>query len=84
MSYTVAWTKTALSQLDSLWTSSGDRNAITRAQDRIDLQLGKDPRHRAVVIADGLYTLDSRPIQVLFEIFEDDRLVRIEGVRLIP
>jgi hypothetical protein len=84
VSYTVVWTDTALSQLEFMWINSANRDSITRAQVRIDQHLGNDPRRHAIEIANGLFTFDARPIQAIFEIVEDDRIVRIDGVRLIP
>jgi plasmid stabilization system protein ParE len=43
MNYTVEWLPEAEAQLTTAWLASADRNAVTAAARRVDLDLAKDP-----------------------------------------
>jgi plasmid stabilization system protein ParE len=77
--YTVVWTPDAQDQLAALWLQAVDRNAITRAAHRIDQLLRHDPETRGVEFY-GERLLVEPPLQVVFSVHADDRLVKVEQV----
>jgi hypothetical protein len=54
---------------------------VTAAQAAIDAELARDPLARAVHVSEGLYRLRCAPLQVLFELDEHNRQVRVTAVR---
>jgi hypothetical protein len=59
-------------------------NAVTMAQHRIDRTLRTDPLTNADAGPEGLYHLDVPPLRATFEVVDDDRLVRVLRVQLLP
>jgi hypothetical protein len=82
--YTVVWTIPALSQLAACYNAAPHPNAVTAAQNRIDRLLLRNPLTNADEIAEELYGLNVPPLRAAFEVLDDDRLVRILGVSLLP
>ena len=82
MHYTVLWSENAENQLAETWLTAPDRRAVTQAQADIDAELAHVPLQKATHVAEGLYRLRIAPLQVLFDVSEADRLVRVVAVRL--
>ena len=83
MRYTVVWAPAASDQLADVWTRTSARQAVADAADEIDRLLRRDPlsrgeeqgtRRRLVV----------EPLEVLFTVSPDDRLVQVEQVTELP
>jgi hypothetical protein len=80
MAFTVICSNDAQNQLANLWLSAADRAAITAAQYRIEQELAADPRRKSNEISEGLWRIDFPPLKALFEIDDQDRLVRITAI----
>jgi mRNA-degrading endonuclease RelE of RelBE toxin-antitoxin system len=81
MKYTVLWSTGAENQLAEIWLTAADRQAVTQAQAEIDHELSRNPLQKATHVAEGLYRLRIAPLQILFELSEPDRRVRVVAVR---
>lgn len=75
--FTVVWDPAIENQLAELWIRRSDRYAISRAADRIDLELSTDAEDKGHPVGDRLRVLLVTPLDVLFEVLPDDRMVRI-------
>ena len=80
MKYTVIWKPAAEADLARLWTDSPDKHAITDASNRIDALLKKNPRALGESRFGNDRILVIAPLAVIFEVLEDDRLVRVLNV----
>jgi hypothetical protein len=81
MRFTVVWDDEALNRLAAIWLRADDRAAITAAQAAIDAELAVSPSAKGSSISEGLRRLVKTPLQVLFEVSEADRIVRVTAVR---
>jgi len=79
--FTVTWHPEAEAELTELWLSGSDRNEIAAAVGAIDVALSVDATSRGQDVAEGLRSLNSPPLRVLFVVRESDRVVQIELVR---
>lgn len=79
--YTVAWYADAQDQLASIWIDAPDRNAVSSAADSLDRELATDPERKGRPVGDRLRVLHEPPLEVLFDVIEPDRLVRVLTVR---
>ena len=76
MKWTVTWTEEAEEELTNLWLRATNKRAISQSSDRIEQELKRDAdkkgkdvgRHRVLHIP---------PLAVAFELFPDDRIVRV-------
>ncbi|MBW3543842.1 MAG: hypothetical protein KY476_26635 [Planctomycetes bacterium] len=80
--YTVTWHSQARSELARLWVSAADRAAIATAADEIDRRLENDASKKGRRLGQHYRVLTVPPLQVLFEVVEADRMVRVEMIRL--
>lgn len=79
----VVWVTDAESELTELWLLSKSRNQISQASQSIDATLREHAGSVGVVLSEGLKAHDEPPLRVLFEILDDDQMVRILKVKLI-
>jgi hypothetical protein len=82
--YTVVWERVAQMQLAACYNAAAVPNAVAAAQHRIDQLLRVSPLLNADILSEGLYSLDVLPLRILFEVNDDDCLVRVAGVSLLP
>lgn len=80
---TVVWVTDAETELTDIWLASGSRDRVTSASHRIDIALGENAESIGHPLAEGMIAYDEPPLRVLFEILDDDRLVRILKVKQI-
>jgi hypothetical protein len=80
--YTVTYTRTAFNALAGQWLNADDRRAVTLAGDEIDRQLSVDAPNKGELQREGFRRLVVSPLEVLFTVEEDDRLVTIWSVRI--
>lgn len=83
LKFTVAWHPRAEYRLAEIWLDSGARDAIRAAADEIERTLRFSPRAHAEKITSRLGSLRRGVLEVLFEVRDDDCLVRITAVRLV-
>ena len=79
MTYTVVWTPKAKDQLAEIWLRATDRQAVTQASHRADQLLRRDPESQGIDFY-GDWLLVEPPLQIVFSIYPDDRLVKVEEV----
>jgi hypothetical protein len=72
MRFTVVWAPAALGDLADAWTRAADRAAVA-----IDRTLLTDPDQKGVAFY-GDRLLVVAPLQAVFTVHPDDRLVRVE------
>ena len=76
MRFTVTWHPDARDDLARCWIESSNRNAITAATQRIDLQLANDPQSKGVdFYGDRLFA--DAPLAVVFSVSVADCIVQI-------
>jgi mRNA-degrading endonuclease RelE of RelBE toxin-antitoxin system len=80
MRYTVVWHKLAQDELAELWLAATDREAIRRATDQIDRQLAESPEEKGTRVSERSRELTRPPLQVLFRVLSDDRIVQVFSV----
>jgi hypothetical protein len=78
---TVVWIPSAERELAELWLASSMRDRITMAVDAVDSALSQDAEAVGSPLAEGLFALDEPPLRVLFEILDQDRMVRVLTVK---
>jgi hypothetical protein len=78
--YTVTWLRDAERELANIWVQAHDRQAVTRAQAQIDVQLERDPFHFGTVVAEGLHKLVVPPLMVFFAVDSARRHVEVSWV----
>ena len=79
MNFTVVYSPDAEDFLAELWLVGPDRQEITLAQYHIDQILSTDPFLGAKG-REGLFRLVVPPLSVVYEIHEEDRMVKVTGV----
>jgi hypothetical protein len=79
MIYTVIWAVVAQAQLAERWMNATDRNAVTRAAHLIDQELRVDPDLKGFDFY-GDRSLIVPPLQVVYRIRPDDRIVEVTMV----
>jgi mRNA-degrading endonuclease RelE of RelBE toxin-antitoxin system len=84
MTYAVDWTPQAISQLADFWLSYVHlRQAITSAQDRIDILLASDPQGNGQHQSEGLYAIEVHPLRAAFEISDEKGIVTVVGLGVL-
>jgi hypothetical protein len=80
MSHTVVWVPAAEQELAQLWMDAAQRREVTQAAREIDSRLRFVPGEQGESRAHGRRILLVPPLGVTFEIFPQDRLVRVLDV----
>lgn len=81
MKFTVLWSPSVEEELAEIWLSATDRSAVTNAADEIDQRLRSDPEHEGESRDRGRRILLLPPLGVTYELFSEDRTVRVLHVR---
>jgi len=81
MNWTVIWKPSVQDELAQLWTGSDDRQAITRAADRIDEALKADPQSLGESRSGRTRIAFESPLAVQFDVHEEDRIVYVLRIR---
>ncbi len=76
MPYTVTWDPDALRELADIWNNAPDRQAVADAADEIDRALRTAPL-RVGEAAGRVRRFRYEPLEVLYEVSEDDREARV-------
>lgn len=84
MTYTVVWKPNARDRLAEIWIAAADRNAVTSAANRIDGQLRRDPHNHGEARDERARIVIVPPLAIVYDIYDDDRLVCILSVRRPP
>jgi hypothetical protein len=85
MKYTVTWEQTALAALAKLWCDHPNlHNEIQKASDEIDRVLLRNPYRFDVFYHESTCELGVPPLAVLYRVYDDDRLVKVLAIKLIP
>lgn len=81
--FTVVWHSDVKNELAELWMAASDRRALSAAADRLDRELAVDPQRKGRPVGDQLRVLTEPPLEILFDVSEPDRLVKIVAVASI-
>jgi len=80
-SYSVAWVRTELNQLASIWLASSNQAGVTIAAHWLEQELSRRPLTFGESRTASVVRIAHRkPLGIEFEIIEDDKKVRILGV----
>jgi hypothetical protein len=82
MRYTVVWVPSAENDLASIWIVAPDRQGVADAADEIDRILRVRP-YDAPEEQGGTRRLVVEPLEVVYTVSEDDRLVRVLQVTVV-
>jgi plasmid stabilization system protein ParE len=80
MKYTVVWTRFAEGELASIWINSSRRNEVSRAAERIDRLLRRNPQNQGESRIHETRILLVPPLGVSFGISTEDRRVEVLDV----
>ena len=80
---TVVWVPSAENELGEIWLAASDRNDVTSASQKIDEALQRNLQTTGVEVAEGLRGLEVSPLRVLFEVLQEDAMVRVLKVKRI-
>lgn len=80
---TVVWVTAAEAELANIWLASASRADVASTSRAIDIALSENAESLGSPLAEGLFAYDQPPLRVLFEILDDDRMVRILKVKPI-
>jgi len=81
---TVVWHAGAEKLLAEIWLQATDRPSIGEASNEIDRLLRTNPETRGRRLNQRTRCVSVPPLQVVFEVIDADRLVRIAHVRRVP
>ncbi len=84
MTYTVVWLRSAMNALADLWNRAPDRQAVTAAANRIDIELRTDAHFKGWPVRGGRRGLRVPPLAVLFVVDPGDCKVTVLKVRRVP
>lgn len=80
--YTVVWHQAAQDRLVEVWLTASDRQAVAAAASGIDQELSEDATSKGVEVDSGVFELTKLPLRVLYEVIDQDRLVKVAGDKL--
>lgn len=80
MIFTVTWEQRAEDQLTRSWLRSADRNEVTAAAHRINLELRRDAHLKGAPVAD-LRSFAEDPLAVIYAVSVADRMVTVVWVQ---
>lgn len=81
--WTVAWDKSAESNLGNIWFATGQSQKVTEASFEIDRDLRSDPMRHGSPLSEGLLVIERPPLRAVFVVSEDDRLVRVLSLSIV-
>ena len=78
--YTVVWHLRAEDQLAEIWLNAKDKANVSAASNAIESEVAIDPDLKGFEVVANVRVLVITPLAAVFEIFADDRLVRIAKI----
>jgi hypothetical protein len=78
--FTVVWSKNATNSLAFLWSSSLQRNEVSRMSDRIDEELRFDAHLKGKELHEGLRQFQYELMYAKYTVELLDRIVRVVGL----
>ncbi|MEX0724927.1 MAG: hypothetical protein WD065_01575 [Planctomycetaceae bacterium] len=79
--YTVVWLRDAEDELGRIWMDAANRRAVASAANLIDDELRTDPDLVGAHVKGTFRTLEYSPLEIIFDVRTEDRLVRVLWVR---
>ena len=76
MRFTVIWDPDALEELAETWNETRNKKEVTWAVDKIDSELRNSPQTKGEPF-NGDFHITEGPIEVVYRVSEDDRLVTV-------
>jgi hypothetical protein len=83
MNWSALWKSSAETELARLWTESNDREAVTRAADRIDAALRTNPMSQGESRSGRTRIMFESPLAVLFDVYPEEQLVYVLAVQIV-
>ena len=80
---TVVWLKSAESELASIWLAAGRSEQVTKALYEIDRDLRDDAEQSGTPLSEGLWVIERKPLRAVFEIKDQDKLVRVVSLSVV-
>jgi hypothetical protein len=84
MRYTLIWKPAVEQRLAQIWTAAADRRAVTEAADKIDEVLRTRPLAVGESRDEGRRILIEEPLVVVYRVLEEDCMVNVLGVKMVP
>jgi plasmid stabilization system protein ParE len=84
MKFTVVWSRHAERELTTIWTNTSHRGDVTRAAQRIDRLLQRNPENEGESRVHDTRILLVPPLGVTFAVYVDDRRVEVLDVWEFP
>ncbi len=81
MRFTVVWDPQALKELGRIWNETRNKKAVTLAVDRIDFELRDSPEKKGDPFDADFHIIED-PVEIVYRVSEDDRLVTVLQVFL--
>ena len=76
MRFTVIWDPEALEELCRIWEEARNKKAVALAVDRIDSELRDSPETKGEAYDHDFHILEG-PVEIVYRVSEDDRLVTV-------
>lgn len=85
MKYTVVWDSSAIDELATMWAEAPSfvRGQITRAVDDIEAALQRRPEDLGESRRENVRLVIALPIAIVYELFPDDRQVRVLAIQFV-
>ena len=77
MNWRVEWATTAEDELANIWLGAPDRAAVTAAAHAFDVRLATDPSADSESRSGGDRIAFEKPLGVIFQVFPDQRFVKV-------
>jgi len=82
--FDVRWSDRADEELAAAWLAAADRDAVTRAADRVDELLARNPVGQGESRSGNIRLLHEQPLSVLYRVLPAANVVWVVTVRLDP
>lgn len=84
MMFDVRWTDRAEAELADAWLNAADRNAVTRAAERIEYLLRHDPLAQGESRSGNDRVMYESPLEAIYRVLASAHIVWVVTLRLFP
>lgn len=77
------WLKSAESELATIWLAAGRSEQVAKASYEIDRDLRVDAEKHGTPLSEGLWVIERSPLCAVFELMDEDRLVRVVSLAIV-
>ena len=80
---TVVWLESAETELATIWLASSRSEQVTIASYEIDRDLRINAERDSTPLSEGLHVIERRPLRAVFEMMDQDNLVRVLSLAVV-